>query len=218
MVTTCFYGRQQSQHWSLREWCGQRPKIPTSSSRISRKPSTVCASYGGRNSIKCVSGVPSGKLLGFIISHRGIETNPEKITAITNMEAPASIKDVQAWRTGTTLLYATEVARQLSLDGGGRRHLRTSSSTCRSHLHSQHQWKARTYCCTSPRLLMVQRWCGASEGRPCIPCVDDRVFRQQSPFWIKVRYPSIQKLLYTILIIFRKLHHYFDKYQISVVT
>jgi hypothetical protein len=47
------------------------------------------------NPNKCVFGVPSGKLLGFIISHRGIEANPEKISAITNMRAPTCIKDVQ---------------------------------------------------------------------------------------------------------------------------
>jgi dsDNA-binding SOS-regulon protein len=39
--------------------------------------------------------VPLGKLLGFIISHRGIEANPEKISTITNMKAPTCIKDVQ---------------------------------------------------------------------------------------------------------------------------
>jgi hypothetical protein len=44
---------------------------------------------------KCVFGVPSGKLLGFIISHHGIEANPEKISAITSMKAPTCIKDVQ---------------------------------------------------------------------------------------------------------------------------
>jgi hypothetical protein len=43
----------------------------------------------------CVFGVPSGKLLGFIISHRGIEANPEKISAITSMKALTCIKDVQ---------------------------------------------------------------------------------------------------------------------------
>jgi hypothetical protein len=34
------------------------------------------------NPTKCVFGVPQGKLLGFIVNHRGIEANPEKITAI----------------------------------------------------------------------------------------------------------------------------------------
>jgi hypothetical protein len=47
------------------------------------------------NPTKCVFGVPSEKLLGFIISNQGIEANPLKITAITDMEAPTTIKDVQ---------------------------------------------------------------------------------------------------------------------------
>jgi hypothetical protein len=47
------------------------------------------------NPNKCVFGVPSGKLLGFIISQRGIEANPEKISAVTSMKAPTCIKDVQ---------------------------------------------------------------------------------------------------------------------------
>ena len=34
------------------------------------------------NPEKCVFGVPRGMLLGFIISERGIEANPEKISAI----------------------------------------------------------------------------------------------------------------------------------------
>jgi hypothetical protein len=40
------------------------------------------------NPRKCIFGILQGKLLGFIISHRGIDVNPEKITAITNMGAP----------------------------------------------------------------------------------------------------------------------------------
>jgi hypothetical protein len=47
------------------------------------------------NPNKCVFGVPSGKLLDLIISHCGIEANPEKISAITKMKAPTCIKDVQ---------------------------------------------------------------------------------------------------------------------------
>jgi hypothetical protein len=46
------------------------------------------------NPTKCVFGAPSGKLLGFIVSHRGIEADPEKINAIMDKEAPATVKDV----------------------------------------------------------------------------------------------------------------------------
>jgi hypothetical protein len=47
------------------------------------------------NPEKCVFGVSAGKLLGFLVSHRGIEANPEKIKAIEAMRPPAQIKDVQ---------------------------------------------------------------------------------------------------------------------------
>jgi hypothetical protein len=47
------------------------------------------------NPDKCVFGVSARKLLGFLISYRGIEANPEKIKAIEAMRPPARIKDVQ---------------------------------------------------------------------------------------------------------------------------
>jgi hypothetical protein len=46
------------------------------------------------NPTNCVFGVPYGKLLGFIVCHRGIEENLEKINAITAMDAPKMIKGV----------------------------------------------------------------------------------------------------------------------------
>jgi hypothetical protein len=47
------------------------------------------------NPTKCVFGVPAGQLLGFIVSHRGIEVNPEKIKAILEISRPNDLKDVQ---------------------------------------------------------------------------------------------------------------------------
>jgi hypothetical protein len=44
---------------------------------------------------KCVFGVPRGMLLGFIVSKRGIEANPEKISAITGMGAIRNLKGAQ---------------------------------------------------------------------------------------------------------------------------
>ena len=40
-------------------------------------------------------GVPAGKLLGFLISERGIECNTEKIVVIERMQQPRNLKDVQ---------------------------------------------------------------------------------------------------------------------------
>jgi hypothetical protein len=47
------------------------------------------------NPKKCVFGVPTGNLLRFIVNHRGIEANLEKIEAIMRMEPPQSQKKVQ---------------------------------------------------------------------------------------------------------------------------
>ena len=48
------------------------------------------------NPSKCAFGVSLGKFLGFIVSQRGIEVNPNKIQAILSMEPPKNIKEVQS--------------------------------------------------------------------------------------------------------------------------
>jgi hypothetical protein len=47
------------------------------------------------NPDKCMFGVPSGKLLGILVSHHGIEANPDKIRAIEDIQAPQKVKNVQ---------------------------------------------------------------------------------------------------------------------------
>src|SRR4051812_21925568 len=47
------------------------------------------------NPKKCAFGVPAGKLLGYMVSARGIEANPEKVQAIARMQEPTDIKGVQ---------------------------------------------------------------------------------------------------------------------------
>ena len=46
------------------------------------------------NPSKCAFGVSSGKFLGFMVSHRGIEANPDKIRAILDMTPPQNVKEV----------------------------------------------------------------------------------------------------------------------------
>ncbi|CAH9134294.1 unnamed protein product [Cuscuta epithymum] len=47
------------------------------------------------NPKKCAFAVKGGKFLGYMMSERGIEPNPEKVKAIVDMEAPRNLKDVQ---------------------------------------------------------------------------------------------------------------------------
>jgi hypothetical protein len=46
------------------------------------------------NPSKCTFGVPSGKLLGFLVSSQVSKANPSKIRAIERMELPQELKDV----------------------------------------------------------------------------------------------------------------------------
>jgi hypothetical protein len=47
------------------------------------------------NPEKCVFGIHKGKVLGCLVSTKGIEANPDKIKALVEMQDPASVKDVQ---------------------------------------------------------------------------------------------------------------------------
>ena len=48
------------------------------------------------NPNKCAFGISSGKFLGFMVSQRGIQANPDKIQVILDMEPPKNIKEVQS--------------------------------------------------------------------------------------------------------------------------
>ena len=47
------------------------------------------------NPSKCVFGVMAEKVLGFMVSHRGIEFNLEKVRAIIELEPSRTVKEVQ---------------------------------------------------------------------------------------------------------------------------
>ena len=48
------------------------------------------------NSGKCAFGVMTRKFLGFMVSQRDIEANPDKIRAIVEIAPPKNIKEVQS--------------------------------------------------------------------------------------------------------------------------
>ena len=49
----------------------------------------------GLNASKCSFGMGSGKFLGYMVTHRGIEVNPDQIKAISDLKPPQNAKEVQ---------------------------------------------------------------------------------------------------------------------------
>ena len=47
------------------------------------------------NASKCSFGVGSGKFLGYMVTHRGIEVNPNQVKAINSLQPPRNPKEVQ---------------------------------------------------------------------------------------------------------------------------
>ena len=47
------------------------------------------------NASKCSFGVGLGKFLGYMVTHQGIEVNPDQVKAINNLQPPRNPKEVQ---------------------------------------------------------------------------------------------------------------------------
>jgi hypothetical protein len=47
------------------------------------------------NPKKCVFGISSGKLLGYMVSSRGIDANPAKVEAIKKLQPPRMRREIQ---------------------------------------------------------------------------------------------------------------------------
>lgn len=47
------------------------------------------------NPAKCTFGVAAGKFLGFMLTSRGIEANPDKCMAILGMRSPTNLKEIR---------------------------------------------------------------------------------------------------------------------------
>ena len=57
---------------------------------------SILRKYGMKlNPAKCTFGVKGGKFLGYLVTERGIEANPEKIKAIQDLPHPTCLAEVQ---------------------------------------------------------------------------------------------------------------------------
>ena len=77
---------------------------------------------------KCTFGVTSGKLLGYMVSERGIEVDPDKIRVILDMPTPRTEREVRGFL-GRLQYISRFIARLTDICGPIFRLLRKSQPT-----------------------------------------------------------------------------------------
>ena len=78
------------------------------------------------NASKCSFGVGSGKFLGYMVTYRGIEVNPNQVKAINSLQPPQNPKEVQKLTRMTAAL---------------NRFISRSTDMCRPFFQLLNKWK-----------------------------------------------------------------------------
>jgi hypothetical protein len=175
-------------------------------------------------------------LLGFIVSERGIEANPEKIAAITNMGPIKDLKGVQ--RVMGCLAALSRFISRLGERGlplyrllrkterftwtpeaeealGNLKALLTSAPILVPPTAGEALliYVAATTQVVSAAIVVERR----EEGH-ALPDQRPVYFISEVLSETKIRYPQIQKLLYAVILTWRKLRHYFESHPVTVVS
>ena len=78
------------------------------------------------NASKCSFGVGSGKFLGYMVTHRGIEANPDQVKTINNLQPLRNPKEIQRLTRMTAVL---------------NRFISRSANRCRPFFLLMNKWK-----------------------------------------------------------------------------
>ena len=182
------------------------------------------------NLSKCTFGVSSGRILGYLVTQRGVEVHPNQIKAILNMKSPATTKEIQSL-----------TGRVAALN----RFLSRSTNKCRPFFKAlkkghKDKWddecevafqNLKTYL-TSPLLLSKPMpgedlfvCLAVSNSAVSLALIREELGAQHLVFYtskalldVETRYPKMEKLIFLLIVFARKLRPYYQAHRIIIMT
>ena len=180
------------------------------------------------NPSKCMFEVTAGKFLGFMVSQRGIEVNPEKVRAILELEPPKTVKAVQSLN-GKVAALNRFISKATDKCLPFFRVLRKSfewTDECQKAFDDLKKYLS------SPPLLSpsmpgeeLYLYIAVSQAAVSVALVRDEGGSQRPVYFISRAfreaeeiYPRMEKLAFALIIAARKLKPYFQAHTIVVLT
>ena len=177
---------------------------------------------------KCAFEVTTGKFLGFIVSQRGIEANPDKIRAIMEMTPPRNVKKVQSLNGKVTtlnrfVLWATDKClpffRTLKKSFEWTAECQQAFEELKAYLYalpllspSQPGEELFLYLAVSPATV------SAALIRKEEKVQKPVYYASRALHGAEERYPPMEKLAFALVTATRKLKPYFQAHTVVVLT
>ena len=182
------------------------------------------------NASKCSFGVGSGKFLGYMVTHRGIEVNPDQVKVINNLQPPRNPKEIQ---------------RLTGMMAALNRFISRSADRCRPFFLLMNKWKGFKW--TEECAQVFQQLKDYLSHPPIMssPKTDEILFayitvaphavslvlirvdngKQRPVYYVRkslhdaeIRYLPLEKAILVVVHGTRKLPHYFQAHTVVVLT
>ncbi|XP_061344701.1 uncharacterized protein LOC133290607 [Gastrolobium bilobum] len=182
------------------------------------------------NPSKCAFGVPAGKFLGFMLTERGIEVNPDKCKAVIEMRSPQTIKEVQQLTgrlVALTRFLANSAHKSLPLFS-----LLKKGTAFRWSEECENAFQEFKRALSCPPVLakpdngeMLYLYLAVGTKAISVALVKEAKEGQKPVYFIskvlqgaELRYQQVEKVALTLIFVARRLRPYFQCHPITVRT
>ncbi|XP_019191514.1 PREDICTED: uncharacterized protein LOC109186061 [Ipomoea nil] len=182
------------------------------------------------NPKKCAFAVQGGKFLGYMVTKRGIEPNPEKVQAIIDMQPPTTVRDLQrlTGRLAALSRFLSKAADKTVpfFEAMKKKEGFAWTAECQRSFEELKQYLSSPPVLSTPQVgepLFLYLAASAKAVSSVLVREDDRV--QHPVYYVsrslkaaETRYTVVEKIVYALVVTVRKLAPYFQAHTVRVLT